>query len=102
MIISLTYKYILILAETVSETYMAMKSRLIIPPSGKTARALAGGRLFFIFRRSRQLYENTYMAMVSRGYDGKINSPGSMRLTLTDGVILLLVALFGVALFLIH
>jgi energy-coupling factor transporter transmembrane protein EcfT len=72
MIISLAYKYIFILSRTIEETYFALKSRLAGNIKSKNIRNLISGRIFFIFKKSGMIYENTYLAMVSRGYDGKV------------------------------
>jgi cobalt/nickel transport system permease protein len=72
MIISLAYKYIFILSRTIEETYFALKSRLAGNIKSKNIRNLISGRIFFIFNKSGMIYENTYLAMVSRGYDGKV------------------------------
>ena len=72
MIISLAYKYIFILSRTIEETYFAFKSRLSGNIKSGGIRKLVGGRIFFIFKRSMIIYQNTYHAMVSRGYKGKI------------------------------
>jgi energy-coupling factor transporter transmembrane protein EcfT len=102
MVVSLAYKYILILSETVTETYMALKSRLIHPVRNKIVRRFVGGRLFFIFKRSRNLYEATYLAMVSRGYDGKINLIDNKGSTLSDIMAAIVVIAFGISVILIQ
>jgi cobalt/nickel transport system permease protein len=70
--ISLAYKFIFILSRTIEETYFALKSRLLGNIKNSNIRKLIGGRIFFIFKKSTIIYENTYFAMVSRGYSGKV------------------------------
>lgn len=72
MVINLTYKYIFILSKTIEETYFAIKSRLYGNIKDESTRKIISGRIFFIFNKSKVNYENTYQAMVSRGYSGKI------------------------------
>ena len=72
MIVSLAYKFIFILSRTIEETYFALKSRLLGKIKRDNIRKLVGGRIFFIFKKSMVIYENTYFAMVSRGYRGKV------------------------------
>lgn len=72
MILSLAYKYIFILSKTIEETYFALKSRLIGSVKNDSIRKIISGRVFFIFKRSKNNYEQTYSAMVSRGYNGKV------------------------------
>jgi cobalt/nickel transport system permease protein len=101
MAVTLAYKYILILSETVGDTYRAMKSRLIQRIPGKAVRELTGGRVFFIFKHSQILYEMSYHAMISRGYDGKINLIDYRKPGLWDGVALAVVIIFGIGVILI-
>lgn len=96
MIITLAYKYIFILSKTIEETYFALKSRLISNIKNKSIRELVSGRIFFIFRRSRTNYENTYYAMVSRGYNGKIFLHSKRQYELKDVIALLIIIAFGI------
>ncbi len=84
MIIILTYKYIFILSKTVEDMYLAMKSRLAGAADGGTGRRLIAGRIFFIFKKSQLRYEETYRAMVSRGFTGDIELYGGRELTARD------------------
>lgn len=72
MILSLTYKFIVILSKTIEDTYLALKSRLFGSVKTKNIRALVSGRVLFIFRKAKSNYESTFDAMISRGYNGKI------------------------------
>jgi cobalt/nickel transport system permease protein len=96
MIISLAYKYIFILSRTIEETYFALKSRLIGNIKSKNIRNLIGGRIFFIFKKSRIIYESTYFAMVSRGYNGKVKLYSQYNFTLADIVSLVIIVLLGI------
>ncbi len=101
MVISLTYKYIFILSRTIEETYFALKSRLSGNIKSNSIRNLVGGRVFFIFRRSRIIYEGTYFAMVSRGYNGKIILASQNRLNHNDFISLAVILAFGIILILL-
>jgi len=96
MIIMLAYKYILILSLCIGETYFAMKSRLLGHVRNKSIRELIAGRIHYIFRRSKQTYELTYLAMVSRGYTGKIALGRTQKIKCTDIIILTIVFAFGI------
>jgi cobalt ECF transporter T component CbiQ len=72
MIIILTYKYIFIFSKTVEDMYLAMKSRLVGAVDAGTIRELIAGRIFFIFKKSQMRYEETYRAMLSRGFSGDV------------------------------
>lgn len=101
MIISLAYKYIFILSRTIEETYFALKSRLYGNIRSSSIRKLAGGRIFFIYKRSHIMYEGTYHAMVSRGYHGTIKLPGRIHFTYRDIISLAVLTAVGIAIILI-
>jgi cobalt/nickel transport system permease protein len=92
----LAYKYIFILSKTIEETYFALKSRLIRNIKNKNTRKLISGRVFFIFRRSKTNYENTYYAMVSRGYTGKIFFNSKKHFEAKDIVAFIIIVAFGI------
>jgi cobalt/nickel transport system permease protein len=96
MIISLAYKYIFILSRTIEETYFAFKSRLSGNIKSVSIRKLIGGRIFFIFKRSVIIYQNTYDAMVSRGYKGKVTLHSQNHFTFNDLAVLVIIALTGI------
>jgi cobalt/nickel transport system permease protein len=95
MIISLAYKYIFILSRTIEETYFALKSRLSGNIKSGRIRELISGRVFFIFNKSVIIYENTYFAMVSRGYNGKVLLHSQKKLTAIDFVTLIIIVASG-------
>jgi len=96
MIISLAYKYIFILSRTIEETYFALKSRLSGNIKNKRIRELISGRIFFIFKKSMIIYESTYYAMVSRGYQGKVLLHSQKKLIAIDFVTLIIVVALGI------
>ncbi len=101
MIISLAYKYIFILSRTIEETYFALKSRLSGKIRGNNVRKLVSGRIFFVFKRSMIIYENTYYAMVSRGYHGKVKLHSMHHFTLKDLIALVIIIASGIVIILI-
>lgn len=96
LIITLAYKYIFILTAIIEETYFALKSRLTGHIKSKSIRELIGNRIFFIFWRSASVYESTYMAMVSRGYGGKIKLHSEIRFRMKDFAALAAVIIAGI------
>jgi cobalt/nickel transport system permease protein len=98
MIISLAYKYIFILSRTIEETYFALKSRLSGNIKSSSIRKLISGRIFFIFKRSLIIYESTYFAMVSRGYNGKVKLHSPLHFTQMDFIVLVIIVVSGIAL----
>jgi len=101
MIISLAYKYIFILSRTIEDTYFALKSRLSGNIKNSNIRKLISGRIFFIFKRSVITYENTYYAMVSRGYQGKIRLHSQSHFTISDFIALVIIVVSGIVIVLI-
>ena len=98
MIISLAYKYIFILSRTIEETFFALKSRLIGNLQNKSIRKLVGRLIFNIFKKSMATYENTWYAMVSRGYRGKVILHSQKQVVLKDVVALLIIVALGIGL----
>jgi cobalt/nickel transport system permease protein len=101
MIISLAYKYIFILSRTIEEAYFALKSRLSGNIRSSGIRNLVGGRIFYIYKRSHIIYEGTYYAMVSRGYQGKLKLTVQNHFTYRDVISLAVIAAFGIIIILI-
>ncbi len=97
MIIILTYKYIFIFSKTVEDMYLAMKSRLAGAADSSTIREIIAGRIFFIFKRSQMRYEETYRAMMSRGFTGDIELYSFRVFTARDAVMGVFLAAAGAA-----
>lgn len=100
MIITLAYKYIFILSRTIEETYFALKSRLSGNIESSTIRKLISGRIFYIFKRSVVIYENTYYAMVSRGYHGEVKLHSQYPFAFRDFIAIIIVVVLGIFLIL--
>jgi cobalt/nickel transport system permease protein len=96
MIITLSYKFIYILSRTIEDTYFAIKSRLIGYISNKNLRKLVTERIFFIYKKSHYTYEQTYLAMISRGYEGKIVLLSFKKFNIIDFISLILIISFGI------
>jgi energy-coupling factor transporter transmembrane protein EcfT len=96
MIISLAYKYIFILSRAIEDTYFALKSRLSGNVGNKRIRELISGRIFFIFKKSMLIYDSTYLAMVSRGYQGKVLFHSQKKLTAIDFITLIVIVVSGI------
>ena len=96
MIISFAYKFIFILSRTIEETYFAFKSRLSGNIKSRNIRGLIGGRIFFIFKRSIIIYQNTYHAMVSRGYNGRVILHSHYQLSIKDFIVLLIIVISAI------
>jgi cobalt/nickel transport system permease protein len=101
MIISLAYKYIFLLSRTIEETFFALRSRMISHIRNSAIRRLLGGMIFSIFRKSMKTYEDTWHAMVSRGYRGKVILHSQKKPGFRDYVALLIIVILGIGLMLI-
>lgn len=99
MIITLAYLYIFILSNSVSESYLAMKSRIIGHMDNKEVQQLIAGRITHIFKMSRRHFEKTFQAMLARGYRGDVVFYQRERLALPDYLILSSALLFGLLFF---
>jgi cobalt ECF transporter T component CbiQ len=68
-LLSLTYRYLLLLLRTLSELLMARESRIIAPLPLRQETAFASRSAGYLFLKSLHLAEGVHMAMVSRGWD---------------------------------
>jgi cobalt/nickel transport system permease protein len=101
MIISLACKYIFILSRTIEEIFLALKSRLISNIQNSTIRKIVSGMIFGIFKKSMATYEDTWQAMVSRGYRGKVILQSPKHVAPGDFVVLFIVVALGIGIMLI-
>ncbi len=101
MIISLAYKFIFILSKSIEETYFALKSRLAGNVNNKNLQNIISGRVFYIFKKAKSNYENTYSAMVSKGYCGKVIFQKENKLKVADVYFLLAAIVSGIIIILI-
>lgn len=101
MIVSLAYKFIFILSKSIEETYFALKSRLAGNIHNKNMQNIISGRVFYIFKKAKSNYENTYAAMISKGYSGKVIFSKEAEIKPLDVYFLLLSICTGVIIILI-
>ena len=100
MVVWLAYKFIFILCRTIEDTFLAAKSRFIRNVKNKVLRKIVAGRIFFIYRKAHLTYEQTYSAMISRGYEGKIILVAENKINAKGFLIVICVVIAGaVALF---
>ncbi|MGA3083207.1 MAG: energy-coupling factor transporter transmembrane component T [Thermodesulfobacteriota bacterium] len=94
MILTLSYKYVFIFANTIEDMHLAKKSRLAGKVSNAEARRWIAGRLAFMFEKSRLRCEEIFKAMLGRGYSNNIKIYGVKKLQARDwiaGAVLFLV-----------
>ncbi len=87
MIISLTYKYILLFAHTAQDMHLAQKSRLITKTNKATAQKWVAGRLFIIFKKTQAKGEEIFRAMLSRGFNNQIKFFNFKKLAWPDWLV---------------
>ena len=101
MVITLAYKYIFILSRAIEETFFALRSRLISHVQNSAIRRLVSRLIFNIFKKSVKTYEDTWYAMVSRGYRGKVILHSPKHIVSKDFVALLIIVVLGIGIMLI-
>jgi len=67
-----TFKFVLILVKTAIDAALARKSRTIDGQGVKEAQRWFASRVAFILKKSLNMAEEVSMAMVSRGFEGKV------------------------------
>jgi cobalt ECF transporter T component CbiQ len=71
MIITLSYKYIFIFAQTFEDIHLAKKGRTV-KANAAEARSWVAGRMGFLLRRTRTRCEEVFNAMLARGFCGEV------------------------------
>jgi cobalt ECF transporter T component CbiQ len=95
--LTLTYKFIFILSNTIIDTYHAIKMRWWSQGSVKGAEEIVAGRIGFLFRKSWERYELVYLSMIARGFNGNVNFHYFDKLKLTDYLFIIgLLLIFGI------
>jgi cobalt/nickel transport system permease protein len=88
LVLSLTYQYIFILLRIVQDMHLARKSRTIkrkkYIDGTKEERNWVANRIGTTFLRSRMMSEETYLAMISRGFDGEVKTDNPYSIRRTD------------------
>jgi cobalt/nickel transport system permease protein len=84
LIITLTYKYIYLFAQTITDMYRAKKARLVLGVSASEFRNWSAGRMVTIFRKTEQRVDDIYRAMLSRGFSGEIRLPRKPAVRASD------------------
>ncbi|HZD40780.1 MAG TPA: CbiQ family ECF transporter T component [Terriglobales bacterium] len=95
IVLTLSYKYILLFARTVEDIHLAMKGRLI-GVNHAQARQWTASRIGFVFRRTQLRCEEVYRAMLGRGFTGDMalcRLDSIRRIDLLYGALFLLVGL---------
>jgi cobalt/nickel transport system permease protein len=82
--LAMAYRYLFLLARITEKSFLARRSRTLLPVTAGTERALLGVKVAFLFRRSQRLSEQVYAAMVARGFHGEFPTLEGRRLRTKD------------------
>ena len=97
LIITLAYKFIFIMSQTIEEMYLAMRARWTGSRDQRETRRIVAGRMGFLFKKSWMRYEETYKAMTSRGFTGELTLSGRERITGRETIILIFLTGLSIA-----
>lgn len=100
--LGMTYRYLFVFLRLIQDMYRARKSRTIRPLSPATERNWIASRIGATFKKSVDMSEDIYKAMLSRGFHGEFRSTDRFHAGSTDYIWLVTVLLFGGILILIE
>ncbi|MEW9094131.1 MAG: energy-coupling factor transporter transmembrane component T [Clostridiaceae bacterium] len=83
-IIFLSWRYVFILSERLSQFYKSLKSRLFQPRFHKNSFKIHGEIMGGMLVKSIDTSEKVYRAMASRGFNGKMPTSKPKRITIID------------------
>ena len=92
--LTLTYRYLFTLVDTLAEMILARRSRQSGALTAHQTRAYAGAGAAVLFAKSLTLNEEVYLAMRARGFDGDLRGAYPRRWAWHDTLWLLLAALW--------
>lgn len=87
VVMTLFHKYIFVLACSLEEMHLAMKSRLVSPAHGNHARMWATDRIVYIYRKTHQTCQDVFGAMLSRGFTGEVRLPTASPVSRLDWLV---------------
>lgn len=87
-VLSMTYRYIFVFLNTAGNMFLSRKSRTLGKVTSKQNRNYIGSLTGVLFLKSFSFSESVYLAMLSRGFSGKICTMEKQRVAGKDFVIL--------------
>jgi cobalt ECF transporter T component CbiQ len=84
LILTLTYKYVYLFAQMITDMYRAKKVRLVLGISTSEFRRWSTGRMVTVFRKTEQRVDDIYHAMLCRGFPGEIRLLGEPAFKSSD------------------
>jgi cobalt/nickel transport system permease protein len=95
MTLSMTERYIFLFLRLIQDMYLARISRTIRPLSAAMDRNWTASRIGFTFKKSRDMSDDIYRAMLSRGFHGEFRVADRMHAKPADYAWLVTALLFG-------
>ncbi len=102
MTLSMTERYLFVFLRLIHDMYRARKSRTIRPLPAAMERNWTASRIGVTFKKSLDMSDNIYNAMLSRGFHGEFHSVGRFRTNFIDYLWLVTVLCFGGILILVE
>ena len=93
--LSMTERYIFVLLRLIQDMYRGRMSRTIKPLSPAVERNWTASRIGVTFKKSIEMSEDVYKAMLSRGFHGEFLTINRFRATLVDYLWLFAVSVAG-------
>jgi cobalt/nickel transport system permease protein len=100
MTLSMTERYLFVFLRLIQDMYRARKSRTIGELSAAAERSWTASRIGVTFRKSLEMSDDVYKAMLSRGFSGEFRSINRFRSSFRDYLWLILVIAAGAMLLL--
>ncbi len=95
MTLSMTERYLFVFLRLIQDMYRARKSRTIRPLSAEIDRNWAASRIGVTFKKSMDMSDDIYKAMLSRGFNGEFRTLGRFHARPIDFLWLMTVVGFG-------
>ena len=93
--LSMTERYIFVLLRLIQDMYRGRLSRTIKPLSAAVERNWTASRIGVTFKKSMEMSEDVYKAMLSRGFHGEFRTINRFHATLVDYLWLFAVSVAG-------
>ena len=93
--LQMTERYLFVFLRLIQDMYTARKSRTIRPLAPAAERNWTASRIGVTFKKSIDLSEDIYKAMLSRGFHGEYHSLSRARFSAVDALWVVTVLVFG-------
>lgn len=88
VVLTMTYRYIIVLAESAAESFTARRSRTVGTTAPGSEHGFLGGAIGGLFGKSLALTEEVHGAMLCRGWDGDARTAAPARIRAADLIFL--------------